>query len=121
MPKRMLAASFVLALAGSAGLALSAPAHSDEQSGPPPHAHLHLTGVVLDETGDWPVSIDKCKPLAAGRAVPNSAHHANLHTGRAGEAQWQAGNAVLPVFPGPGGTPWSDCDSLMEFFFGAAE
>ena len=121
MLKRTLAASFVVTLAGSAGLALSAPAHSDEQSEPPRHVHLHLIGVVLDETGECPVSIDKCKPLAAGRTVPNTAHHANLHTGRAGEAQWQAGNAVVPVFPGPDGTPWSDCDSLMEFFFGAED
>lgn len=96
-------------------MALSAPAHSDEHSETPLHSHLHLTGVVLDET-EWPVSIAKCKPLAAGRAVPLNAHHANLHTGKAGEAQWQAGNAVVPVFPGPEGTPWTDCDSLMAFF-----
>ena len=95
-------------------MALSAPAHSDEQSETPLHSHLHLTGVVLDEAGDMPVSIAKCKPLANGRAVPLNAHHANLHTGRAGEAQWQAGHAVVPVFPGM--TPWTDCASLMEFF-----
>lgn len=117
MRTRLLASSFVLALAGGGALALTAPAHSDE--GPtPPHSHLHLTGVVLDEAGDMPVSIRKCKPLANGRFLPLQAHHDNLHTGRAGEAQWQAGNAVVPVFLGEEGTPWTDCASLMEFFFG---
>jgi hypothetical protein len=115
MKKRLIAVSTAVVIAGGMGVGLAGPAQSD---GPPPHAHLHLTGVVLDETGDWPVSIKKCKPLAAGRFVPLNAHHANLHTGRAGEAQWQAGNAVVPVFPGENGTPWTDCASLMEFFFG---
>jgi hypothetical protein len=96
-------------------VSIAGPAQSE---GPPPHSHLHLIGIVLDESGEWPLSINKCKPLANGRAVPLSAHHANLHTGRAGEAQWEAGNAVFPVFLGPDGTPWRDCESLMEFFFG---
>jgi hypothetical protein len=118
MKKRLLAGLVAVALAGGMTVGLAGPAQSDGPPAPPPHAHLHLTGVVLDETGDWPVSIRKCKPLAAGRFVPNNAHHANLHTGRAGEAQWQAGNAVVPIFLGEDGTPWTDCASLMEFFFG---
>jgi hypothetical protein len=84
----------------------------------PPHSHLMLTGVQLDETGDWPISIRKCHPLANGRALPTHAHHETVHTGRAGEALWDAGNAVVPVFLGENGTPWHDCASLMEFFFG---
>lgn len=83
---------------------------------PPRHSHLLLTGIELDETGEWPVSIKKCRPLANGHSVPLQAHHANLHTGRAGEAQWEAGNGVVPIFPGH--TPWTDCKTLMEFFFG---
>lgn len=77
---------------------------------------LHLSGVVLDESGERPLSIRKCQPLANGQAVPLTAHHANLHMGPAGEAQWEAGNEVVPVLEGY--TPWSDCESLMEFFFG---
>lgn len=82
----------------------------------PPHAHLFVTGIELDSTGEWPLSIKKCRPLANGEPVPIQAHHENLHTGRAGDAQWEAGNAVVPVIPGA--TPWTDCASLMEFFFG---
>lgn len=52
----------------------------------------------------------------AREQLPQVAAHANLHTGRAGEAQWEAGNGVVPVLAGR--TPWSDCESLMEFFFG---
>ena len=92
-------------------MALSAPAHSDEEPATPLHSHLHVLGVVYNQAGD-PVDFAKCKPLANGRALPLNAHHDNLHTGRAGEAQWNAGNAVLPVFPGL--TPWRDCATLKE-------
>lgn len=79
----------------------------------PAHPHLLLTGIVLDEHEE-PVSIKKCRPLANGKAVPVNAHHANLHTGRAGEAQWEAGHAVVPVIAGR--TPWSNCADLMAMF-----
>ncbi|HVM03993.1 MAG TPA: hypothetical protein VM242_02370 [Acidimicrobiales bacterium] len=101
------------ALAAIAGAGFVSPAGSQDV---PPHSHLLLTGIELDETGEWPLSIKKCRPLANGHSVPLQAHHANLHTGRAGEALWEAGNAVVPVFPGD--TPWEDCETLMEFFFG---
>lgn len=110
MMKRVFACA-VLAATGLAGFA--GPVGSAEV---PPHSHLLLTGIELDESGEMPLSIKKCRPLANGEAVPIQAHHANLHTGRAGEAQWEAGNGVVPVFPGR--TPWTDCASLMEFFFG---
>lgn len=102
-----------VALAATAAAGFAGPVGSQEV---PRHSHLLLTGIELDETGEWPLSIKKCRPLANGHSVPIEAHHANLHTGRAGEAQWEAGNAVVPVFPGA--TPWTDCESLLEFFFG---
>lgn len=111
MMKRAFAFAALAAMAAGAGFV--SPAGSE---GVPPHTHLLLTGIELDETGEWPVSIKKCRPLANGHSVPLQAHHANLHTGRAGEALWEAGNAVVPVFPGA--TPWEDCETLMEFFFG---
>ncbi|MEX1178475.1 MAG: hypothetical protein WEB09_08435 [Nitriliruptor sp.] len=104
-------------LAASVGL-LSASMAVAQAEDLPPHAHLHLTGIELDASGDWPIAIKKCKPLANGRAVPNQAHHANLHTGRAADAQWEAGNGVVPILEGEDGTPWTDCASLMDFFFG---
>jgi hypothetical protein len=110
MIKRLVAFAAVAAIAGAGFVS---PAGSQEV---PPHSHLLLTGIELDATGEWPLSIKKCRPLANGQAVPLQAHHANLHTGRAGEAQWEAGNGVVPVFPGE--TPWTDCASLMTFFFG---
>lgn len=120
MRKRLCLGSMVLAAAGSAVLVIAVPAHSEPppqwgDPGPPPHPHLHLNGVVVDENGD-PVSIAGCRPLANGEVVPRSAHHENLHVGTAGDAQWQAGNAVVPVLPPH--TPWDSCESLMEYFFG---
>lgn len=106
----------LLALVGMLG-SMFATAQAEEEV--PPHAHLFVTGLELDESGEWPVGWKKCRPLANGREVPLQAHHANLHTGRAGEAQWEAGNAVVPIFPGH--TPWHDCDSLHAFFFGSGE
>lgn len=101
------------AFAAIGGATLVSPVGSQEV---PRHSHLLLTDIELDESGEWPLSIKKCRPLANGHSVPIQAHHANLHTGRAGEALWEAGNAVVPVFPGR--TPWTDCESLMRFFFG---
>ena len=112
MKKRALTFMVVAALTG---ITLGGTAYSE---GPPPHSHLLVTGIELDETGEWPVSIKKCRPLANGQAVPTNAHHAHLHTGRAGEALWAAGNAAVPVLPGPEGTPWTNCEELIEFFFG---
>ncbi|HVL97697.1 MAG TPA: hypothetical protein VM324_00175 [Egibacteraceae bacterium] len=105
---------FVLAVvAGMLGAMLVGPALSNEV---PPHAHLHVIGLQLDESGEWPTGWRKCHELANGRAVPLHAHHANLHTGRAGEAQWQAGNVVVPVLPPH--TPWNNCAELEAFFLG---
>lgn len=109
--KRMLLLAVVV---GMFGAMLAGPALSSEE-GPPPHGHLLVTGLEVDEHEE-PISWKKCRPLANGQAVPMNAHHANLHTGRAGEAQWQAGNAVVPVLPPH--TPWHDCASLHAFFFG---
>jgi hypothetical protein len=116
MIKRALAG--VVATAGLGAVLFVAPARAD---GPPPHAHLHFNGVVIDEdeNGEESISIKGCRFLAAGRAVPTHAHHDNLHTGLAGEALWNAGNAVVPVFfpdeNGEGGTPWQNCEDFIEF------
>lgn len=108
MLKRMLVVAVAMGVLG--GL-LVGPALSD---GPPPHAHLLVTGLEVD-ADEWPLSWKKCRPLANGQPVPTNAHHANLHTGRAGEAQWEAGNAVVPA---GSFTPWSNCEELSAFFFG---
>lgn len=93
------------------GAMLVGPALSE---GPPPHGHLLVTGLELDAEEE-PLGWKKCRALANGQPVPLNAHHAHLHTGRAGEAQWNAGNAVIPTAPL---TPWTTCAELEEFFFG---
>ena len=100
MHKRLLAASFVLALGGGLAVSVAGPAQSD---GPPPHPHLHLTGVVLDESGEWPLSIRKCKPLANGQSVPLTATTRTCTPVAQARlsGRW---NAVVPVFQGH--TPW---------------
>ncbi len=63
---------------------------------PPPHGHILVLGIEFDDDFNV-VSYRRCVDLAAGRAVPN--HHNTLHTGRAGEALWNAGHAVAPTDP----------------------
>lgn len=108
--KRTIAGLAVGALALS-GLVAAGTASSQE--GPPRHSHAHVTGVVVDEN-DEPVSFRKCKELANNQALPLNSHHEHIHTGRAGEAQWQAGNVVVPLAPL---TPWANCEELIAFFF----
>ena len=113
MFKRLCLGSFVVAAAGSAVLVAAGPAHSDRsdwpEDGPPPHGHLHLNGALLD--GREVVSFEGCRELANGEVVPRSAHHENLHVGRAGAAQRQAGNVVVPLAPI---TPFESCEDLAE-------
>ncbi len=54
--------------------------------------------------------------LAAGRALPLNAHHAHMHTGRAGEAI--ARTETKFVVPTAGLTPWADCAEFKTFFPG---
>ncbi len=86
---------------------------ANDHGEPPKHPHALVLGVVLDETGEVPVSVRKCVDLAGNRAVPLHAHHAGVHTGRAGEALWNAGNAVVPLAPL---TPWANCAELLAAF-----
>jgi hypothetical protein len=81
--------------------------------GPPEHPHMFVLGIEFD--GEEPVAYRKCVDLAANRSLPLNAHHDHLHTGRAGEAQFQAGNVVVPGAPL---TPWANCAELIDFFFG---
>lgn len=108
--KRTIAGLSVGAVALSGLIAVGT---ASSQEGPPPHPHAHVTGVVIDENGD-PVSYRKCKELANNQALPLNSHHEHIHTGRAGEAQWEAGNAVVPLAPL---TPWANCEELIAFFF----
>ena len=85
---------------------LGAAASAHEHGGPPPlHGHIKLIGLQFDQQGE-PFGFRKCIHLPSGNALPLKAHHAHLHTGRAGEAQWNAGHAVVPLAPL---SPWSSC------------
>lgn len=117
--KRVVVVGVILAML-SIGLISTAVASPDHDTGPlEPHAHVLVLGVVVDEF-DEPVSIRKCVDLAGNNALPLNAHHVHVHFGQAGEALAQNGNFVIPVAPFPAPfedpVPWSDCDSLLEFF-----
>jgi hypothetical protein len=100
------------AFLGAAVMAVSAlTAAPTSATGPPLHGHMLVLGVKFDSGA--PVGFTKCIHLAAGKAVPLNAHHAHLHTGRAGEAQWAAGHAVIPTAPL---TPWANCEALKVAF-----
>ena len=104
----------VLAAAVAMAATSAAVAQANEHGGPPPdHGHLMITGIQFDDTGE-PVSFRKCHLLANGRPVPLNAHHAHIHTGRAGEALWSAGNAVVPLYPL---APWRNCAEFEAMIF----
>jgi hypothetical protein len=84
----------------------------------PPHPHVLVLGLELDEQGE-PVGFRKCVDLAANQPLPLNAQHQHVHFGPAGEALFaHAGHVVVPTAPFPG-IPWTDCESLIAFFFGA--
>jgi hypothetical protein len=90
---------------------LASPARTQE---PPLHPHMLVLGLELDEAGE-PVGFRRCIDLAAGQALPLTAHHAHIHTGAAGEALFtKAGHVAVPGAPL---TPWSNCAELIAFFF----
>lgn len=87
-----------------------------------PHPHMLVLGLELDESGE-PVGFRKCVDLAGGQALPLTAHHQNVHFGTAGEVLFtKAGHAVVPGAPFPEPfeepVPWSNCEELIDFFFG---
>lgn len=95
---------------------LVGPAFSDNHEELPEHPHLHVIGLEFGDGGE-PVGWRKCHDLANGQALRLNAHHEHLHFGRAGLAQFEAGNAVVPAAPFPG-VPWTNCDELAEIVFG---
>jgi hypothetical protein len=109
--KRIALALGAVAALSLGPLASGAAAHEHEGGEPPRHAHVKLIGVVFDD-GGVPVDARKCISLANGRALPLNAHHAHLHTGRAGEAQFQAGHLVVPLAPY---SPFTGCADVLAF------
>lgn len=82
----------------------------------PEHPHVLVIGLEFDEATETPISVDRCVDLAANQALRLNAQHAHMHFGTAGEALFtHAGHAVVPTAPFPG-VPWTDCESLLEFF-----
>jgi hypothetical protein len=109
----------LLAAAALAVGLLTPMAVADDQEGPPPHAHMMIQGAEGD--GDIEFGEDgtvyfvrpeyrKCVDLAANRTVPLHAHHAGIHTGRAGWAlNANTKNFVIPTAPL---SFWDDCADL---------
>lgn len=110
----------VLLLAlGLMAMAMPAPAQEPEFV---EHPHMLVLGLELDEFGD-PVGFRKCVDLAAGQALPLRAQHQHVHFGKAGEQLFtKAGHVVVPGAPFPEPfeepLPWSNCQELIDFFFG---
>ena len=82
----------------------------------PPHPHVLVLGLELDEQGQ-PIGFHKCVDLAANQPLPLNAQHQHVHFGHAGEVLFtHAGHVVVPTAPFPG-VPWTNCESLIAFFF----
>lgn len=102
-------------------MAMATPALAQEPEFEP-HPHMLVLGVELDEFGE-PVGFRKCVDLAANKALPLNAHHQHVHFGTAGEHLFtNAGHVVVPGAPFPEpfeeAVPWSNCEELIDFFFG---
>ncbi|WP_157041897.1 hypothetical protein [Nitriliruptor alkaliphilus] len=86
------------------------------------HPHMLVIGLELDEFGE-PIGLRRCVDLAANQALPNTAHHENVHFGQARQVLFEkGGHLVVPgaPFPAPFAEPlpWSNCAELIAFFFG---
>jgi hypothetical protein len=107
---RMRKLTVLAAAVGLLGASLSVAAVADEV---PDHGHLLVTGIQFD--GEEPVGFKHCRLLAAGRPVPLNAHHAHVHTGKAGDMLWTRANAgVAPLAPL---APWSTCEEFAAMIF----
>jgi hypothetical protein len=110
--RRFLPLVLVALIMGATAATVSA--QGKDWGGIPPHGHVMLLGAEIDfEAGT--LHFDRCVEFAAGRALPNRAHHDSVHTGRAGGspfvqgALWHAGHIVAPLAPL---TPWTGCESF---------
>jgi hypothetical protein len=80
----------------------------------PPHGHVMLLGASI-EGGN--LYFRRCVEFAAGRTLPNSAHHDSVHTGAAGGSPFApgallaAGHIVAPLVPL---TSWTGCESFQS-------
>lgn len=80
----------------------------------PPHGHVMLLHASIDGGNLY---FDRCVEFAAGRALPNAAHHESVHTGVPGGSPFvqgklfQAGHIVAPLSPL---VPfdWTGCESF---------
>ena len=78
----------------------------------PPHAHVMLIGAEMQGAT---IAYDRCIEFADGRVLSTTAHHASVHTGRAGGspfvqgALWDAGKVVIPMAPI---TPFQGCADI---------
>jgi hypothetical protein len=89
--KKRIGTGLAALVAGSA-LMLTAPAFAQGHPQPFKHGHIMLIGADPVE-----MTYRKCVDLAGGNALRLNAHHAHIHTGRAGQALEKAGNFVIPT------------------------
>jgi hypothetical protein len=101
-------------LAGTAAAAGHDQGRSEWPDGLPPHGHVMLVRVVVD---DGHVYFNRCVDLAAGKTLRGTAHHDSVHTGVpggspfAGGVLFQAGNWVIPT---QGLTPFTGCEDFTS-------
>lgn len=98
-----LLAALALGLSLLGGTALAAEhdrGRSEWPEGLPPHGHVMLIGVEVEDGNAF---FNRCVELAAGKALRGTAHHESVHTGVpggspfAGGVLFQAGNWVIPL------------------------
>jgi hypothetical protein len=86
-------------LLAAIAMAIGAMAAPAAAGGHEPHSHVLLLNAEWEGEGPGTLihSFDRCVELAAGQSLRMRAHHANIHTGRAGGALASAGHLVAPI------------------------
>ena len=118
MSKRAATVSLAAVALMAAGLGTAGVAAADEHEGPPLplHGHMLLLDATLEFGPNGPeITYGKCIDLANAKKLKLNAHHEHFHFGRAGEAQLNAGHAIVPTAP-VFDIPWTDCASFAGFF-----
>ena len=106
MKRKIIMLTALVVLLGITAVPVAAEGHPP----PPLHGHVLILGIQFDEE-DESISYRKCVDLANNQALPLHVHHDTVHTGRAGQALFNAGHVVAPTAPL---TDWDDCAQLAE-------
>lgn len=116
MSKRLLV--FLLAVSMTVVVAGISALGDDHENELPEHAHILVLNAELSFSpeGEPDLTYDKCIDLANNNKLKLNAHHEHVHFGETGVSFGGASGNIVGPADGFPGIPWTDCDSLADFF-----